>query len=311
MGPMWKSISASVTGTSHLATDAPCQDYSCAEVVDGPDGQFLIAACADGAGSVSRSELGARVACHEFLQLVKCAVADGEITPSFAREDGLKWYSTIREKLVSEAATIEVPLRELSCTLLGAVIGETFAIFLQIGDGAIVIDAGDAYRTVFWPQSGEYCNETNFLTKPDLKRVLDFAVVEQPISKLAMFTDGLELLILQLDSHSVHAPALEPFFTTIRRTSDVPGLTQALRTFLNSEKVNQKTDDDKTLLLAIRSRNDETCQPDSLTTMDALSDSAKNLDEEEKDMSLRSSATRATWWRRFIRAMFQRPNQKS
>ena len=52
----WRTAHASVIGTSHTATGAPCQDAGDCEVLAAADGsEILVAAVADGAGSAKRS----------------------------------------------------------------------------------------------------------------------------------------------------------------------------------------------------------------------------------------------------------------
>ncbi|MGA0525444.1 protein phosphatase 2C domain-containing protein, partial [Escherichia coli] len=61
-------------------------------------------------------------------------------------------------------------------------------------------------------------------------------------------------LALAFETKLPHQPFFEPMFSVLRRTepSDCEGLSAQLGQFLNSPQVNERTDDDKTLVLATR-----------------------------------------------------------
>ena len=44
----------------------------------------------------------------------------------------------------------------------------------EFGDGAIVALLEEAYQVIFWPQSGEYVNTTNFVTDQEFERHFEF-----------------------------------------------------------------------------------------------------------------------------------------
>src|SRR5260370_14438098 len=157
---MWKILRASCSGTSHQKSGQPCQDAAEATVVDE---NVLVAGCADGAGSAKFSDSGSRLACASIVQQIAQACANGLKVEQIDSEQVLTWCRIARGDLEAEAQSQNVPLRELACTLLLAVVGEKAAAFAQPSDGAIVIRTDDVYRTVFWPQSGEDVNTTNFL----------------------------------------------------------------------------------------------------------------------------------------------------
>ena len=57
-------------------------------------------------------------------------------------------------------------LRDYASTLLAAVLRHEESVFLQIGDGVIVVQGADrgGWAWVFWPDHGEYANVTSFLS---------------------------------------------------------------------------------------------------------------------------------------------------
>jgi hypothetical protein len=71
---------------------------------------------------------------------------------------------------------------------------------------------------------------------------------------VALLTDGLQGLALRFSTREAHGPFFEPMFARLRREreGEPKGLGKELRAFLGSAPVNQRTDDDKTLVLATR-----------------------------------------------------------
>jgi hypothetical protein len=127
-------------------------------------------------------------------------------------------------------------------------------VFFQIGDGAIVYQAEDGrYVPALWPQSGEYANCTWFLTDRDASTRVQ-AARARGVHEVALFTDGLQGLALHFVSRAAHGPFFAPMFARLRgmRPTRPRGLAGELRAFLDSPAVNQRTDDDKTLVLATR-----------------------------------------------------------
>ena len=101
-------------------------------------------------------------------------------------------------------------------------------------------------------QRGEYANETHFITQVD---ALDQAVIEvlpQAVQGLAVMSDGLIRLALKMPSQEPHTPFFQPLFQFARAAIPEAEAVRQLEAFLQSERVNARTDDDKTLVLAIR-----------------------------------------------------------
>jgi hypothetical protein len=242
---MWRALYASVAGTSHERRGQPCQDAA----FSGVEGGVLVAACADGAGSAARAEAGAKLACQA---VVVAALADIREGVPLSSNRLRSWVGKGRARLSHEACVNNVPSRDYSCTLLLAVLWESGGLFAQVGDGAIVVRHNNEYHPIFWPASGEYANQTSFLTGPDLEAELMLDEVDGPIDRLALFTDGLQRLALHEATRSVHVPFFAPLFDRLAGVEDAATLEAPLRKWLSSDAVNQRTDDDKTLVLAMR-----------------------------------------------------------
>ena len=249
---MWKVICESVEGTSHAATGIPCQDSSIATPFKYPHDQGMILICSDGAGTASQAEVGSRIACQSASNAVISYLETGRTVADI--DDGclLEWARAVNQRLVDEAESRSIPPRELACTLVLAVIGNEAAAFAQIGDGVIVIHDQGQYRTVFWPQSGEYLNTTFFVTDSKFTEYVQRTIIAGSFSQVALLTDGLQGLALSLAEKTVHQPFFAPMFQSLGSSEDAAELIVPVREFLGSPAVNSRTDDDKTLVMATK-----------------------------------------------------------
>ena len=243
----WQVLGDRVTGTAHVKRAIPCQDAFDFERF-GPDDGWLIVAVADGAGSASHSEVGSRLACDELVRHVVELPAGTD----YAQLDMARAFAAAREVISAKAAELGLRPRDLATTALLAVVGPESAVFGQIGDGAIVIGDGSEYRTVFWPEIEEFANVTNFLTESEFEKHLLTARLPESIRDVALMTDGVQWLALDFALRQPHPDFFRPLFGHLRTATDTKDLRAPFRSFLDSDRVNEKTDDDKTLLLASR-----------------------------------------------------------
>ena len=248
---LWRTAYASSLGTSHLKTGLPCQDAGACAVVQGAEGgEVLIAAVSDGAGTAKRSEAGASLAVYRFLRDF------AKVNPALIdRAFVIKWIGSVQEEIAALAADEGNQTRDYACTMLGAVVTESGAIYLQIGDGAIIVGSEEVgeYSWIFWPQHGEYANTTNFLTQEQAAETVQFET-GAPVREIALFSDGIERLVLDFSAKTVHSPSFQPIFKWLAGTepSDKKQPAEALIAYLSSDHVNKRTDDDKTLVMATR-----------------------------------------------------------
>jgi hypothetical protein len=254
----WRYAFNSVIGTSHTHCGWPCQDASECSVLYAKSGEpVLIAIVSDGAGSAECSEIGAQLACSLFVsEMTSLFENDGsvqDITCDFAKG----WVQHFQNEVSVRAEAEGRTSRDFACTVLAAAVGTDRAAFFQIGDGAIVISSQEEpeeYSWIFWPQKGEYENTTIFATDVRALEQIDHDFVERRIDEIALFTDGLQRLALHFQSQTAHAPFFHPMFTPLRQSPEgfSEKLSHSLAAFLSSPQVNDRTDDDKTLVLATR-----------------------------------------------------------
>ena len=248
----WRVVAGSATGTSHTSTGLPCQD-SCWAQVDVPAGKTPVLSIfvADGAGSAPHGGEGAEIAIKAAAEFMQKKLA----RPEFGLGDdfAVDCVMAVRAALFSAAEQERVRAREFACTFLGVISTNQGTLIMQIGDGGIVIDIGSGLEVPIVPMSGEYANMTHFVTDEDAVDRLESRVFSQPVVKAAAFSDGVQRLALQMDTNTAHEPFFAPFFKVLSTATaeQEDQLQDALMRFLNSEAVNDRTDDDKTLALAV------------------------------------------------------------
>ncbi len=253
----WRTLAASVVGTSHAAAGLPCADACATRVLRRRrGGRVLVAVAADGAGTSDRAAEGARLACQAVLHhATRWAAGKGELA-GLGREAFVPWLDAVQVRVAAAARAEGRDARDFSSTLLVALVDRARAAFFQVGDGAIVYARGDgAYAPALWPQTGEYANCTWFATDANAADRVQSASAED-VHEVALLTDGLQGLALRFATREAHGPFFAPMFARLRREREGQSrpLQQELRAFLGSAPVNQRTDDDKTLVLATRLR---------------------------------------------------------
>lgn len=243
----WRLYGASVTGTSHASQNLPCQDAHRERRIGD---HTLILAVADGAGSAARSAEGSRcavVASVDYLgtRLSKAVPQDAAGCGALLEEALL----AARVALKTVAGT--APFSALATTLLLAVVTDRWLVTLQVGDGAIVcrLRSGKLRVLKTLNKSG-YLNETTFLTSDDYEKELQReSLPSSEITGIALFTDGIERVAVRDSDNQAHGPFFAPLFDFALNPASRQ---EELDDFLKSQRLNDRTDDDKTLVIAAR-----------------------------------------------------------
>ncbi|WP_017297809.1 PP2C family serine/threonine-protein phosphatase [Nodosilinea nodulosa] len=264
----WRAIARSAIGTRHQEQQQPCQDYG-AVVVAAPRAErerhgVIVGAVADGAGSTPHSDIGAKLAVATtlrylagseiWLQKRQRSWQNWEQPPAEAMMGKLfaKAVARSQTQLAQRASTQGWQQEELACTLLAFLATPNWLAAMQIGDGFMVVSYGQAqadYQLLFQPDRGEFANQTTFVTAASALDTMQVAVVGQPPRFIAAATDGLERVALRLKDWTPFAPFFSPLEEYLWETPHPETDDAYLISFLTSERLNQKTDDDKTLVL--------------------------------------------------------------
>jgi hypothetical protein len=249
---MWNFLGESVIGKSHIRLGVPCQDaYAVSPLRTANDEDVMVLVCADGAGSASLSQIGSRAACDLVIKKVDQYFQSGGDVNLIQIELVKEWVEQIRGDIAQLSLENGVDCRQMACTLLVAIVGESASVFFQLGDGVIVVREGEQYVPVFWPQNGEFANSTYFITDDTALENLVFRKNIR-IDELAVLTDGLQMLALDYAGKQAYSPFFIPLFRALQNTESVDNLQVPFRQHLSSDRINEKTDDDKTLVIASR-----------------------------------------------------------
>ena len=244
----WQVVAASATGVSHSRRGGGNEDaHLSASLLDGT----LILAVSDGAGSARFAAQASQLAVHGIIEYLGCSsLPDSEAGWRRHLARGLK---TIRSSFAATAGP-GYRRRDYACTLLLVVLRPETLVALQIGDGCIVAQRGsEELIRLTRPFHGTYAGETTFVTSPRAPRRAQVTILPAgDISGLALMSDGLEPLAMNLATQVPHPP----FFTPLFHFAALPDKSilqkcQELGAFLGSERINARTHDDKTLLLAV------------------------------------------------------------
>jgi len=249
----WKHLSLSVTGKSHSDRNEPGQDYCRTGALRFSDRDFFIGLAADGAGSTTHGGVGAEIACETLYLKILSVIREGDNISSVTDDDIRAWVTAAREAIATRAQGEGKRIKDYACTLIGVVATSDQALYFQIGDGCIVTGDGTGYNTIFWPEQGEYANTTYFVSDDAFLAHIKIERHETAPNEIALFTDGLQNLVLSFSTRTVHDGFFRPLFAALRKKPDngFADLTTHLTALLSRDDVNARSDDDKTLILAV------------------------------------------------------------
>jgi serine/threonine protein phosphatase PrpC len=237
----WKGIARTAIGSAHKKQGLPCQDAADWRTV----GEVAIAALADGAGSAAYAAQGATVAVKTALAILERRVT---ICPRETLFEGL-----VEEVIVAfkhEASALNCSLQDLACTLNLAVLAPEWVAVAQIGDGFIVLARDATYEIPFAPDKGEYANETVFVTTPNASLMI--VAIELTIDFVCLSSDGLYDVAVRHSNNTPHPPFFTPLVQFMKITEEPEREDNYLMTFLHSDRLAQRSDDDKSLVLIKR-----------------------------------------------------------
>ena len=159
-----------------------------------------------------------------------------------------KVVTALEEQAASEGYSVD----DLACTLLGFIAKPNWVAAMQIGDGFIVLRSREENsQLLFPPDKGEYINETTFVTSANALEAMRVCVKMGNPEFICASTDGLERLAIHMSDWTPFAPFFQPLEEYLRETSAPEQEEEYLISFLNSDRLNARTDDDKTLLLCL------------------------------------------------------------
>ena len=245
--------SASKIGTAHLEVNGELQD---AYIVAPLSNNFYLALVADGAGSAKYGKYGAWITCRRFCQNAREFSKNGKLPTSSDIED---WIDAIRDELCVHAERRKEKSREFATTIAGVIFNETDVTWFSVGDSAVVARRDGDWEVLCWPENGEYASTTYFLTDNPSPR-LHVTNDSNQYSAFCLFTDGIADIAISYNENCAHKPFFDAMIASVDKSDGdarLPDLSKALKNWLCSEKVCERVDDDKTLILLSTISNDK------------------------------------------------------
>ena len=255
----WKATYYYAKGTWHEKHNIPCQDYAHYY----PSDKVILGAVADGAGSAKYADIGAQLAVDNILEYLKQSQEKfskkSEFNNSSFNEKEAKqlFYDGIQQTVIpalqKKAQEKQCSINEFACTLIAFIATPNCITAMQIGDGFLVLSLNNKkdYQLLLKPDKGEFVNETKFVTSKNVLSTLNFKFLSGTPKFICASTDGLEKVAIRLSDLTPHAPFFDPLKTYLEQTKNPESNKQYLEQFLNSDRLNSRTNDDKTLLLCL------------------------------------------------------------
>ena len=240
----WRVFSASSIGKGHIDGGLPCQDACGSAFGDGP----LVAVVCDGAGSASKSDLGAKECVNSICKTLSGLNASSSL--NIRPSDIEQAIADAREQMESRAKNLELPTRELACTVVGAILLQDGGWIFHIGDGMAVVELANDATILSLPENGEYANETYFITGDDWRTHLRIKSFSGMTRCLSLMSDGAMPFAVNREKTGMFGPFIEPIRSYMANVNEVDG-SQALQATLSDERTWSITNDDKSMLLIL------------------------------------------------------------
>jgi serine/threonine protein phosphatase PrpC len=257
----WKAIARSAIGTSHLKQGLPCQDYGSDRLFS----NLLIGAVADGAGSAKYADIGAKIAVETtiahiaktetYLEKIGCSWQNRRcpISESQAKRLFTSTWKRVMLQFQQAATAGNYDTQDLACTLIAFMATPNWVAAMQIGDGflAMRFKCEKEYKLAFKPDKGEYANQTSFVTSGDALTHMQVQVFNRRPKFLCAATDAMETVAIVLKDWYPSPGFFKPLEEYMKESDRPEEQDEYLVNLLNSDQLNKRTNDDKTLLLCL------------------------------------------------------------
>lgn len=261
----WKNVQAYEIGKLHISRNMVCQDRTFYKEANG----VKVIALADGAGSKSKSEIGAELVCEKACELFSVKFIDyllffeDEKTNQAKHKKNMmslskEIISFLMTVLKEKALEMNIAVEELSSTLLFFAIKDNHYIMGHIGDGVIagLYNENNAYRVkvISEPENGERSNITYFV--PDTNAVEHLHLQAGRIDNLKgvlLTSDGAGTVLFSGNSVDDNVYKLFSNFQN-RQHSEY---TQVISKFLKEIISNYSTDDMSLNILTLEDADTE------------------------------------------------------
>ncbi len=212
---MWKHESYLQKGLSHMQSSTNCQD----SVLIRENEKCVVAALADGLGSLKYSEVAAQVVTQTVCELFLKANLPKVVLNS--EDDAVKMKNVliahVREQLTAKANEMNITINDMDCTLVFVCISKlyNYAIVGRLGDSAICVIK--ATNSIAINDGNVSANGTSAILDNDSHEKLElfkFDVEKDGICGFILTSDGLDNELYMKGSRHVNKAA-EQYFNAV------------------------------------------------------------------------------------------------
>lgn len=239
----WKYTSYLKKGLSHEKAGTKCQD----SVIVQEDEHCIVAALADGLGSLKYSDVAASTATLTVWELFaslghnKITIESDEGKQAFAKDI----IQRIAQKINDKAVGMGVPTSTMDCTLVFAYISKdhNYAITGRLGDSAICIITKDGSIAI--NDSNQSANGTSAILDEDAQEHMEISFWDIEADKIYGFiltSDGLDNELYRKGSVYVNKAA-EDYFNSVVISTDPKEVIQSKIAELTAEEDSPFDDD--------------------------------------------------------------------
>ena len=235
-----------VIGSSHIAKNIPCQDFSISEIYN----DHVILINCDGAGSAKKAEIGSQSFAELFLIELKKIADNLKNNPpgEWIIDEIIISISNVRKQIRNRFKTNS--LSDYHTTLVAIISGENGGFICHIGDGyGLAITDKDFF--ISEPENGEYANETFFATESNWIKHLRITPFGGAIKFLGVMSDGAGSLFES--SGKFNQVNLCVFINDL---INVKSHKEVLNDFLSNDIAVKKSNDDKSISFYINKISD-------------------------------------------------------
>ena len=241
----WAACGASVTGSQHVSRGLGCDDAFASGYV----GDFIVAAVADGAGSVSgTSAWGSHTACQTVLDMVmqEDFISGFRAACATDADAMMRWVFTgARDGVTRRAESMGLPVGLLATTLSVTIASRDLLIMGQIGDGIIASESGNGIATHLIEDKDEYANTTWFIHSDEAFERSFRTSAHSGATALALSTDGMSYKITDIVTGEPFEPFFKGAWQRVSSGAEASDFAALLRDIEDDQ-----TGDDKTMVLA-------------------------------------------------------------
>lgn len=255
----WSVRAGAVTGSAHLRHGGDREDAYAVEHVGGA----LVVAVADGCSGARYSGLGAALAAPLAVRTARELLlarrppqtgAGWRALLAALRDRVLDGFADAADALVATLGGTSAD--ELATTLTAVVVAVPWVAVLAVGDGSVVLRGGGGHLDLLVapdPPSGD-SSVTEFVTTPGAELRARLIVARIPdLDAIAVCTDGMDEATLEFDGAEAVRPAASFYRRLFVWAADRESDEADLLRLLVEERIADRTEDDRTVVLAVRS----------------------------------------------------------